>query len=162
MIVGAPSDSSHIPESGRADVFASREPLGASYCGPVVPNSTGVPGVVRAFGLVNANQNVLFLTADQLPNGEFGYFLVSRTQGIYVPPSSLGFLCILGDIGRYNQAANVIPGPTHTIQVDLFNLPTNAPGSQWVMPGETLNFQCWYRDVGNTNNFTDGLSIQFQ
>ena len=30
-----------------------------------------------------------------------------------------------------------------------------------VMPGETLNFQCWYRDLGNTNNFTDAVSVVF-
>ena len=30
-----------------------------------------------------------------------------------------------------------------------------------VQPGETWNFQAWYRDSGQTN-FTDGLEILFQ
>ena len=147
--------------AGSARVFASRRELGASYCGPAVPNSTGQPGVLRALGLADVNANELFLTADQLPNGEFGYFLVSRTQGIFLPPGSQGFICIAGDIGRFNQAGNIIQGPTHTIQIDLNSLPTNAPGSQQAMPGETLNFQCWFRDVNN-NNFTDAVSVTFQ
>ena len=29
-----------------------------------------------------------------------------------------------------------------------------------IQPGETWNFQAWYRDSGS-NNFTDGLSIGF-
>ena len=29
-------------------------------------------------------------------------------------------------------------------------------------PGDTLNFQAWYRDVGGTNNFTDAVSVLFQ
>jgi hypothetical protein len=30
-----------------------------------------------------------------------------------------------------------------------------------VQPGQTWNFQAWYRDLGGTNNFTDALSIMF-
>ncbi len=29
-------------------------------------------------------------------------------------------------------------------------------------PGDMLFFQAWYRDVGNTNNFTDAVSVTFQ
>jgi hypothetical protein len=33
-----------------------------------------------------------------------------------------------------------------------------------ILPGETWNFQAWYRDLnpGTTSNFTDGISITFQ
>jgi hypothetical protein len=31
-----------------------------------------------------------------------------------------------------------------------------------VLPGDTWNFQAWYRDVGGTNNSTDGVEITFQ
>ena len=136
-------------------------PLGASYCGPVVPNSTGVPGVIRAFGLVDVNANEVFLTADQLPNGEFGYFLVSLTQGIFVPPGSQGFLCILGAIGRFNQPGNIGQGPTFSIQVNLAAVP-QPTGPVAVQPGDTWNFQAWFRDLGTQSNFTDGLSIAFE
>ena len=161
LIVGAPLASNGAAPAGKAWVFASHGPLGVNFCSPAVPNSTGQPGVSRAFGLADVSANVVFLTADQLPNGELGYFLVSRTLGIFQPPGSQGLICIAGDIGRLNQPANLIVGPTDTIQVDLFNLPTNAPGSQQAMPGETLTFQCWFRDVGNTSNFTDAVSVTF-
>ncbi len=40
---------------------------------------------------------------------------------------------------------------------------TNMPGSppQAVVPGDTWNLQCWYRGIGNTNNFTDAVSVTF-
>ena len=31
----------------------------------------------------------------------------------------------------------------------------------WVTQQSTWYFQCWYRDVGNTNNFTDAVSVTF-
>ena len=101
----------------------------------------------------------LTLTADLLPPAQFGYFLTSQTQGFFNPPGSNGFICLGGSIGRFNQPQNVGQGPTFSIQVDLTNIPVNPPVA--VMPGESWNFQCWYRDVGNTNNFTDGVNIQF-
>ncbi len=66
-----------------------------------------------------------------------------------------------GAIGRYNQLQNIIVGPTGSIQIDLTAVPQPA-GLVAVVPGETWNFQCWYRDVGNTNNFTDAVSVTFQ
>ena len=158
VIVGAPLDYNVL---GFAQVFASRRELGTSYCGPVVPNSTGKPGVVRAFGLNGVNANEVFLTADQLPNGPFGYFLVSRTQGSFMPPASQGFICLGGNIGRYNQPGNIGQGPTFSIQVDLTAVP-QPTGRVAVQPGDTWNFQAWYRDIGGTNNFTDGVEILFQ
>ncbi len=29
------------------------------------------------------------------------------------------------------------------------------------VPGDIWNFQCWYRDVANTNNFTNAVSVTF-
>ena len=31
-----------------------------------------------------------------------------------------------------------------------------------VQPGDTWNFQAWYRDIGNTNNFTDAVAVTFE
>ena len=31
-----------------------------------------------------------------------------------------------------------------------------------VTPGQAWNFQCWYRDLGGGNNFTDVVRIVFQ
>ncbi len=62
------------------------------------------------------------------------------------------------NIGRYNCCVG--QGPSFTLQLDLTALPVNPPGP--VQPGDTWNFQAWYRDVGNTNNFTDAVSVTFQ
>ncbi len=165
LIVGAALDDNNGPDSGSARVFASRGPLGTSYCGPAVANSTGQPGVIRSLGLVGATANEAFLTAYQLSHSTsaqplLGYFLVSRTQGSFMPPGSQGLVCLGGDIGRYNQPSNVGEGPTFSIQVDLTSMPVNPP--QAVLPGETWNFQAWYMDAGGTNNFTDAVSVLFQ
>ncbi|MCP3915605.1 MAG: hypothetical protein GY711_08630 [bacterium] len=134
---------------------------GTSYCGPAVPNSTGQPGVMSARGRTAASDNYLTLTASQLPPGELGYFLVSRTAGFFQPPASNGFVCLSGDIGRFNAPMQLGVGPEIELFLDLTDLPTNAPGSQAVMPGETLRFQLWHQDVGGSGNFTDGLEITF-
>ena len=132
--------------------------IGVSYCAPAIPNSTGQPGVITAEGSETAATNDVTLIADQLPAAQFGYFLASETQGFFNPPGSSGFICLGGNIGRYN--GNVGQGPSFELQIDLTAIPVNPP--QPVQAGDTWNFQAWYRDIGNTNNFTDGVSILFQ
>ena len=53
-------------------------------------------------------------------------------------------------------------GPSFTLQIDLTSMPVNPPVA--VLPGDTWNFQAWYRDnnLGPTNNFTDAVSVTFQ
>ncbi|MCP3914016.1 MAG: hypothetical protein GY711_00490 [bacterium] len=47
------------------------------------------------------------------------------------------------------------------IPIDLTAVPiANGPPIA-LQPGDTWNFQAWFRDVGNTNNFTDGVSVMF-
>ncbi len=137
-----------VPDSG---------PLGNNYCSPAVPNSTGLSGTISAFGSLFVSANDVTLTADQLPPMQFGYFLTSQTQGFFNPPNSNGFICLAGSIGRYN--ANVGQGPSFSLAIDLTAMPVNPPVA--VVPGDTWNFNCWYRDVGNTNNFTDAVSVTF-
>ena len=133
--------------------------LGQNYCTAAVPNSTGLPGRICATGSLVITANNFFLTASDLPPGQFGYFLGSQTQGFFMPPGSAGFVCLSSNIGRFNQPGNVGQGPTFTIQVNLTSIPVNPP--QPVLPGDIWNFQCWYRDVMNQNNFTDAVSVQF-
>ena len=133
--------------------------LGTNYCGPAIPNSTGAPATITAAGSSLVANNDVTLTASGLPPGEFGYFLTSQTQGFFNPPGSNGFICLGGNIGRYNQPANVGQGPSFDVLIDLTSIPINPPHA--VQPGESWNFQCWYRDLGG-NNFTEGLAILFQ
>ena len=134
-------------------------PINTRYCSPANVNSTGSPGVVGAFGSAEVAQNNLTLTASDLPPAQFGYFLAGRTQGMVIPPNSSGVLCITGNIGRLNAPALIIQGPSGSAPVDLTAIPVNPTSP--VLPGESWNFQCWYRDLGNTSNFTDAIEITF-
>ena len=137
--------------------------LGTSYCGPAVPNSSGRSGVMDARGSARVADNALVLTASDLPLHQFGYFLVSRTQGfVSNPGGSQGNLCLGGTIGRYAQdVASTDRAAVLTLGIDLTQLP--PPIGQAVLPGETWSFQLWFRDKNpsSTSNFTDGLSIVF-
>ncbi len=131
-------------------------PIGTNYCGPV-PNSTGLPAVMSAFGSQLVSDNDVTLFASQVPPAQFGYFLTSQSQGFFNPPTSWGFVCLSGNIGRYN--GNVGTGPSFSLQINLTSMPVNPPVA--VQPGDTWNFQAWYRDVASSNNFTDAVSVTF-
>ncbi|MCP3917725.1 MAG: sulfatase-like hydrolase/transferase [bacterium] len=128
---------------------------GTSYC-PGNPNSSGLPGLLIAEGSTDIAQNDLRLVAAQLPAGEFGYCLASRTQGAMTPPGSVGVLCLGGSIARYN--GSIGEGPSFSTPIDLSSVPLSPPVG--VMPGETWNFQCWHRD-GATSSFTGAVSVLF-
>ena len=136
------------------------QPAGDNYCQATV-NSTGQAAFIMAQGASVSANNTLLVAAG-LPQGQFGYFLTSQTQDFVNPPGSSGFLCLGGAIGRFtSQVQNSGPEGVISIAVDLTALP-QPTGPVAVMPGDTWNFQCWYRDVGNTNNFTDAVEIMFQ
>ena len=59
-----------------------------------------------------------------------------------------------------SRLAKGIGGPAADLLVDLISIPVNP--HQAAMPGDTWNFQCWYRDVGNSSNFTDAIAITYQ
>lgn len=152
-------DAATIAGSFAAGPGGSGTPVGANYCGPALPNSTGQSAVVRAEGSTAVALDDLQLVAELLPPGEFGDFLAGQTRGFFNPPGSSGFICLTGTIGRFNAISQIVQGPTGSIDVDLAAIPVSPP--QAVQPGETWNFQCWYRTSG-TSNFTDGLSVTFQ
>ena len=85
-----------------------------------------------------------------------------QSQGFLNPPGSQGVICLSGNIGRFNAPSQIIQGPSDSIQVDLTAIPVNPTTA--VQPGETWNFQCWYRDnnPGPTSNFTDAVSVTFE
>ena len=164
LIVGAFGDDNNGDKSGSARVFSGCDVLGASYCTPAVPNSSGQSAVISACGSDLADGGYFMLHANDLPPGKFGYFLASETQGFTPNPGgSQGNLCLGGKIGRFaKQIQSSGPNGEFTIQVDLTSLPPNPPHT--VMAGETWNFQAWFRDKnpGNTSNFTDAVSVLFK
>jgi hypothetical protein len=140
-------------------------PLGNNFCGPANLNSTNQSAVISAMGVDQAGGYPLELTAAQMPANQFGIFLVSMTQD-YVPMSggSQGNLCLGGQVGGFKQDVKN-SGAVGTFALDVDTLVIPQPGgSVAIQPGETWNFQAWFRDKNpkRTSNFTDGISILFQ
>ena len=141
-------------------------PIGTNYC-MTNPNSTGMGGSIAAVGSSCVADNDVTLLASNLPVGNFGFFITSQTQGFVPNPAgSEGNLCILGDLGRFNQPGQVMQvdaSGNMTLPIDLMQIPT-PNGFTAVMAGDTWNFQAWYRDTsaaGLTSNFTDGVEVLF-
>ncbi len=136
-------------------------PIGTNYCGPAVPNSSGLSAVISAMGSEQVSQNNVTLTAAGLPSNQFGYFLTSQTSGFIANPGgSQGNLCLGGTMGRYSAFVQNSGGAGEfSLQIDLTNMP--GPVQTVVNPGETWYFTAWFRDVGSTSNFTDGIQIDF-
>jgi hypothetical protein len=137
---------------------------GAPYCGPAAPNSTGSPSQLGALGSSDVAVNNVSLVAEQLPPGSFVLFLASRTQGFTPAASGQGTLCLGGSVGRYvgpRQVQSANSGGRANLQLELTGIP-QPNGPAVALPGETWNFQAWYRDAnpGVTSNFTDGVSVQ--
>ncbi|MCP3916324.1 MAG: hypothetical protein GY711_12275 [bacterium] len=129
------------------------------YCGPAVPNSSGAPATIDFLGSAEVSAGTAILFAADLPTGRFGYFLAGQTSGFAMPVGSVGYVCLAGNIGRFNDACQIVTGPRGSLLLDLAAIPVNP--TQAVVPGETWNFQCWFRDAGSTNNFTNGVAVTF-
>ncbi len=143
------------------DIFSADTDPGNPYCTPALPNSTGAPASLGVVGSTAASDSFFTVYAEGVPAGQFGYFLASQTPGTLNPPGSEGILCLSGNIGRFNAPAQLMQGPDGAIDIDLTAIPVTP--TQAVQPGDTWNFQCWYRDnnPGPTSNFTDAVSVTF-
>jgi len=140
--------------------------VGTNYC-TAVPNSTGATAVISASGSLMVSSNDLSLTAFGLPLNSAAYFLCSRTQGFDMNHAgSAGNLCLGNPVGRLVGGVIANSGWLGLVAVpaDLSAMPQPS-GAVVVQPGETWNFQCWYRDAavggGSTSNFSDGLAVLF-
>lgn len=141
--------------------FEPGQNIGTNYCGPAVNNTSGQPGIITAAGSTSVAANNVTLTASQLPSGQWGYFLTSQSQGfIQNPGGSTGNLCLGGTMGRYASfVQNSGAGGEFSLTIDLTDMP--GPVQSVVNPGESWNFTTWFRDLGQTNNFTNGVNIVF-
>ncbi len=141
--------------------------VGTSFCGPAVPNSTGVPAELRVLGLDDVTENNVALVATDLPGGTATLLLASQAASS-VPGAGggQGTLCLGGSIGRYvgpGQVRRASANGDASLQVDLDAVP-QPTGLAQATAGQTWRFQAWYRDaIGGapTSNFTDGFSVAF-
>ena len=139
--------------------------FGTNYC-MANPNSTGVPASISAHGSGDAATNQFFVTASDLPTFAFGFFIVSNTQGFSTNPGgSAGNLCLGGSIGRYqNMVQSSGAHGSISIQADLASIPQPL-GPAITLPGDTWNFQTWFRDQSAggapTSNFSDATEVTY-
>ena len=141
---------------------------GSSYCSPGELNSTGDSARTVAYGSNIAAANSLRLETHGLPQDSFGFYLASQSQGFApMPGGSQGNLCLSGSIGRYVGPGQIRNSGTYertTLPIDLSELPTPT-GPLAAQPGDTWNFQLWYRDVVGgqvTSNFSDAVAVLIQ
>ncbi|QDV06808.1 hypothetical protein Poly30_23230 [Planctomycetes bacterium Poly30] len=150
----------------RLEIRGTAIEFGTGYCRANV-NSTGQPGLLAGSGSLLTADNFVRLTASQMPASAFGFFLVSRTQGFVANPGgSQGSLCLVGSIGRYDGSGQVQQSDasgSFALHIDILAIP-QPNGTFAAFPGETWNFQAWYRDGVNgsaTSNFSNGLQLDF-
>ena len=129
-----------------------------------MPNSSGSPSAINVVGSPVVADNDLTLVAYDLPQNQFGMFIVSMTQSIVSAPNSNGFLCLGGTIGRFAEPSQLgFSGANgeFRLQVDLTAIPQGS-GFVAIAPGETWTFQAWHRDtVGGGSDFTGAYEVTF-
>ncbi len=127
-----------------------------SYC-TANPNSTGNAAKISASGSTSISDNNLTLMAINCPAKQFGIFFYG--QGQTQKPLGDGFLCISGGFARLPVVQVDAFGQVFH-PLDLNNLPPSGP----ISPGESWDFQFWYRDkTGGPAgyNFSDAIEISF-
>ncbi|MEM9383278.1 MAG: hypothetical protein AAGB93_25265 [Planctomycetota bacterium] len=136
-------------------------PAPANYC-TAAPNSTGGAGAIGTAGSTSLFAADLELLASGLPQASLGYFLFSDAQD-FVPGfgGSQGNLCLGGGIFRLSSFVQNSGGSgSVALPLPFAGLPAGAS----LDPGESWNFQYWFRDlVGGTptSNTTDGIQVVF-
>ncbi len=128
-----------------------------SICDPNA-NSTGYPAQLMVYGNPSVTDDLVEFTVMGLPQGQFGYMLMSSTFANV--PLSQGRLCLGGPQIRFN--ASVLQS---TSAGSVYFKPSlnSLPQGTVVLPSSTWFFQFWYRDANPqpVSNLTDAVRIQF-
>ncbi|QDV09889.1 hypothetical protein Poly30_54500 [Planctomycetes bacterium Poly30] len=138
--------------------------LGAQFCEGAL-NSTGHAAWITARGFSWETDADIRLTCTEMPSNSFGHFLVSNVAGFVANPGgSQGNLCLQGAVGRFNRSGEIMNsgsvGSFTLFGVDPMALPSPT-GPVSVQPGETWYFQCWFRDIGPSSNFSNAVEMTF-
>ncbi|MCP3996605.1 MAG: hypothetical protein GY722_16340 [bacterium] len=147
-------------QGGQVHTWQVTAPIGTAY-GDVEPNSTGVPASLQANGILAVDHNCLTLVGTELPPSQFGYFLMSRAQDLRRQfGGSQGNLHLALPIVRFNGNPLLVDsGGEARFEPDFDSLPQGVH----FQPGDTWNFQMWYRDANPspTSNTTNGVAVTF-
>lgn len=132
-------------------------------CGPTnycssLSNSAGGGAGISSTGTASVSSNNLEVFASGMPSGKTGLFFFGPNQ-----TSTLfgdGLLCVGGSITRLAPMQTDVLGQAAEV-LDLTN-PEFTSGPAAATPGNTTNFQFWFRDpaFGSAGfNTTDGLEV---
>ena len=130
-------------------------PSPVTYCNGA-PNSVSLGGgIIEVTGSQDTTVNDTVLTATDIPSGVFGIFIYSMAQASI--PVGDGTLCISGPFRLPPQSTGT---GTMQMTLDFGNLP---PGGD-ILPGQTWNFQAWFRDSAGGpagSNLTSAQEVMF-
>lgn len=140
------------------DVPDECEGVATNYCS-TAPNSVDATGALISYsGSLAIVDNNMSLSAGPVPD-TFGIFFYGPTQ--VNQPFGQGFLCVGNPISRL-LPPTVGSGNSATRALDFLG----TSNENLLMPGDTANFQYWYRDPANGAppndfNLSDGLQVTF-
>ncbi len=124
----------------------------ASYCATHNVGATRLNDCVVGTGLL--------LTSTGMSGGIVGYALVSDGQGVISnPPGAVGDMCLAGGTGLGRYTGDLVFGTTDTTDLIAYG-PIPGFGGVYA-PGQTWNFQTWYR-VGGGSRFTDATTVTLE
>jgi hypothetical protein len=149
------------PGAGTPYCFGTGCPCGNDDPTAGCLNSTGLGGLLYSTGGDSVGAGDTGMIATHLPPKSVGLFVMGDAQASGGAGITLydGLLCVAGTTRRFPVT---FIGPDGTASLlDPANLYSN-----FIVPGSTWNFQCWYRDsngspCSNNANLTNAVSIDF-
>jgi uncharacterized membrane protein len=150
----------------RSVVWRESGRLGANYCGPAAPNSSGVGAKIELRGSNVTALQSLTLTLLDAPQNSFGIFLASDGDAFIMHPGgSQGTLCLGGTgivrLDGPGQIFNTGGDGTATVTIDPSVFPSIF-GPIIPQFGQEWYFQAWFRDAPplGPSNFSDGATVR--
>ena len=135
-----------------------------TYCTAGGNSSNGLGASISSFGSNDLSANTFSLAVNGAVPNQFGLFFYGPNQAQVA--NGNGFLCVSGGLHRILPAGptDVFGGVTRAVD---FTQPPMSQGPGMIVPGQTFNFQFWYRDPaagqagGASYNFSNALSVVF-
>lgn len=125
------------------------------------PNASGPGASIGWYGATDVPLNDFHLTVEGATPNSFGLFFYGTNQAQL--PAGNGFLCATGATARIYPTATLDGTGAAERHVDFTQPPANS-GALQIDPGDTYNFQFWYRDPQPSTpgfNFSDALNVAF-
>jgi hypothetical protein len=132
-------------------------------------NATGLRGLTQPLGSPAIADDAFSLRAYNLPIGQPGMFIMSRTTGLVNPfGGGAGVLCLGAPIRRFGPNDGFALQFSSAAGEIILSPPIGAfPGPNPVQPGEVLHFQLWHRENDPVtgaprSNTSEGISVMFR